>query len=298
MKENELISRFENIIVWRNNGSRASHKPLLLLIAIRYAIFDNKQLISYLEIEDELTELLMKYGPQRKTYHTEYPFWRLKNDGIWMVENSEKVTENKSGDVGSSDLIDKNIRAGFNAEIYNGLLNSKPNYIRSIVQFILDEHFPYSLHNELLEDIGLDLRYEKESLKRKRNPEFRLKILNTYDFKCAVCGYDLRFYNKSLALEAAHIKWHNAGGPDIEENGVALCTLHHKLFDFGAMAIDKDLKLLISDKLQGSHHNLDPLLSLHQELINAPLTPSHYPKQEFIEWHHEEVFKKRIKKSK
>ena len=39
---------------------------------------------------------------------------------------------------------------------------------------------------------------------------------------------------ETLGIEAAHIKWHQAGGPDTEDNGLALCTLHHKRFDRGA----------------------------------------------------------------
>jgi putative restriction endonuclease len=40
-----------------------------------------------------------------------------------------------------------------------------------------------------------------------------------------------------LGLEAAHIKWFQAGGPDIEANGLAMCSLHHKLFDLGVFTI-------------------------------------------------------------
>ena len=37
-----------------------------------------------------------------------------------------------------------------------------------------------------------------------------------------------------LGLEAAHIKWFQARGPDVVQNGLALCSLHHKIFDLGA----------------------------------------------------------------
>ena len=49
-----------------------------------------------------------------------------------------------------------------------------------------------------------------------------------------MCGYDVRLGNRELGLEVRHIKWHQAGGPDTEVNGLALCVLHHKLFDCGA----------------------------------------------------------------
>ena len=40
-----------------------------------------------------------------------------------------------------------------------------------------------------------------------------------------------------LGLEAAHIKWFQARGPDVVQNGLALCSLHHKIFDLGAFTV-------------------------------------------------------------
>lgn len=39
------------------------------------------------------------------------------------------------------------------------------------------------------------------------------------------------------ALEAAYILWHQAGGLDDFCNGLAVCPLHHKIFDKGALTI-------------------------------------------------------------
>ena len=300
MTSEDLINKVEKIQMWVNEGIRAPHKPLLILLALRYLMVEKKKLIKYTEIENELGELLIKYGRSSSSINPHQPFWRLRNDGerdIWKIFGEEKVRQTSKGDAFISDLREETIGAGFSNEVITLIENDHQIY-KYLVQILLDENFPSSLHNEILDDIGLDIRFSNKKLSRKRDPEFREKILHIYDFKCAICGYDLRFFNKSLALDAAHIKWHKAGGPDIEENGVALCTLHHKLFDFGAIAIDKDLKLIISDKLQGSYHNLNPLLSMHQELISTPKIQSHYPKQEFINWHHQEVFKKKNKKTK
>jgi hypothetical protein len=34
-----------------------------------------------------------------------------------------------------------------------------------------------------------------------------------------------------VGLEAAHVRWWASGGPDVVENAVCLCSLHHKLLD-------------------------------------------------------------------
>ena len=62
----------------------------------------------------------------------------------------------------------------------------------------------------------------------------------------------MRLGRNPVALEAAHIKWRQAGGPDLEVNGLALCSLHHKLFDRGAFTLSNDLEILVSDDAHGT----------------------------------------------
>jgi len=58
-------------------------------------------------------------------------------------------------------------------------------------------------------------------------------VLTAYEWRCAVCGFDVQLGAIPIALDAAHIRWHQANGPDTERNGLALCALHHKTFDLG-----------------------------------------------------------------
>jgi predicted restriction endonuclease len=51
---------------------------------------------------------------------------------------------------------------------------------------------------------------------------------------------------------AAHIRWHLAHGPDVECNWLALCVLHHKLFDLGAFTLSQDGMLVVSELANGS----------------------------------------------
>lgn len=49
------------------------------------------------------------------------------------------------------------------------------------------------------------------------------------------------------------LSWHQAGGPDEESNGLALCTMHHKLFDRGVFTLSDDLNVMVSDGTKGFH---------------------------------------------
>ena len=93
-----------------------------------------------------------------------------------------------------------------------------------------------------------------------------------------------------IALEAAHIKWHNAGGPDVEINGLALCSLHHKLFDRGAFTISDDYEIMVSDRVFGTCGFDEWLMNYHGKRINSPQRKNYLPNTEFCKWHIKEVF--------
>ena len=101
----------------------------------------------------------------------------------------------------------------------------------------------------------------------------------------------VRLRNVTIGLEAAHIKWHQAQGPDIEENGLALCATHHKLFDFGALSLRDDGTIILSRQLSGSGDFTDRVLKHHGTAVRVPQDPAHAPGNEYISWHQEQVFK-------
>lgn len=166
--------------------------------------------------------------------------------------------------------------------------------MQSIAEIILQQNFPETLHQDILDAVGLDIVTGPASTlaqkSRRRDPLFRENILKAYEYGCAVCGFGVRLKHKILALEAAHIMWHQAGGPDIEVNGMALCATHHKLFDLGAFTINESLQLLVSDEVNGIGAD-EWLINHHGKSIKPPQKKGFYPSPEFTSWHVKEVFK-------
>jgi putative restriction endonuclease len=128
-------------------------------------------------------------------------------------------------------------------------LASDPGLVAAIASRILEQHFPESLHTDILNAVGLTL--ETTVTRRRRDPTFRQRVPSAYEYRCAVCGFDVRLGTVSIALDAAHIRWHQARGPETEDNGLALCVLHHKTFDLGAFTIREGV-LLVSDQANGT----------------------------------------------
>jgi putative restriction endonuclease len=90
--------------------------------------------------------------------------------------------------------------------------------------------------------------------------------------------------------DAAYIRWHQAGGPDVEGNGLALCVLHHKSFDLGAFTVANGV-VLVSDQANRTTGFKETLLAYHGRPIRPPQRPDWRPEPDHLEWHGREVFK-------
>ncbi len=290
---NENIQKlFSNLGIWESKlGERAPNKPLLLLWMLGQIANGRSRMRSFGEIDSPLKKLLIEFGPPRKQVHTLYPFWYLKNDEIWELQNANDLLQREGKkEPLISEVKSKNVKGGFAEEIYNELVEN-PNLIGVIAERLAEDHFPHSFHDEILQAVGIEPERLISSQKRKRDPEFRGRVMIAYQHRCTVCGLDVRLDDATIGLEAAHIKWHQAEGPDVEENGLALCVLHHKMFDRGAFTIDPSLTILVSEKTSGSSGLNESLLCHHGKKIQAPIRKDYYPSAIFIEWHHREVFR-------
>jgi putative restriction endonuclease len=154
----------------------------------------------------------------------------------------------------------------------------------------MDASFPSSIHDDVLAAVRLDLG-EGSRDRNPRDPAFRGRILTAYEHRCAICSYDIRIGNNTLGLEAAHIKWHQAGGPDRESNGLALCATHHKLFDRGAFTLSKSRNVVVSEHASGSEMFRQQLMAHHGQPAASPVRSSFQPAEEYVAWHRSEVFR-------
>lgn len=286
-----LLYQFQHINTWKSKGTRAPHKPLLILLALAEVQRGYTGFLPYTAIEPKLKELLLDFGPYRKTHYPNFPFTKLANDKLWQFNRPELL--DTKHDYTSKFLRENDVQGKFPDEVIQQL-SQQPETLKNIALTILQQNFPETLHQDILDAVGLDISIDKPGLLtktvRKRDPHFRESILKAYQYQCAVCGFSVRLKNTILALEAAHIMWHQAGGPDIEENGIALCSTHHKLFDMGAFTLNRDLKMLVSDEINGIGAN-EWLLQHHGKSIRPPQKKALYPNMEFTLWHVNEVFK-------
>jgi putative restriction endonuclease len=141
----------------------APHKPLLILLALGQLQTKQTRFLPYEEVRNSLKNLLIEFGPKRQSYHPEQPFVRLSNDGIWDL-NTSVNREN----IKDKWLLKHGVVGGFNDEIYSLLLNNQV-LIREVAEIVLNNHFPDTIHEDILAAVGLDFGTRTNKF---RKPEF------------------------------------------------------------------------------------------------------------------------------
>ncbi|MBL5966754.1 HNH endonuclease [Lelliottia amnigena] len=282
-----LEQAIANITIWRKGEQRAPHKPLLLLYVLANYQRGHARLFNYgTEVHDQLHSLLERFGPQRTQYRPDMPFWRLKGDGFWELQNDEHCSTAGSKQPLTRELVEYNVAGGFDEEHY-ALLTKNKYLIGSLAQQILEAHFPESIQEEIAEEMDFDI----QQIRKVRDPLFRQQVLRAYNYECAICGFNMRHDNASVALEAAHIKWKQHGGPCEISNGLALCAIHHKAFDKGSIGLDENMQVLVSEAVNGGGIVERLFWDFAGTQIALPIVKGNYPKEGFVDWHRREVFR-------
>ena len=299
----DIFRRFSKLTQWNQNGSRAPHKPLLALWAIGRCLAGKPRLASFEVVDGELAALLKRYAPRRKGKpDTQDPFWRMRNDGVWEIPREALMPPRPGNKAYRKDLFAMNIEGGLLEADYDAFRQA-PILAWRLAEHLVDAHFPESLHDAILSATGIhpialalqgvplepdDYVYSR---RRRRNSRFHRIVLDAYGSQCAVCRFAVRDGPTRFALEAAHIKWHRARGPDRVSNGLALCAVHHELFDGGAFTLlPGDYKVAVASVASGEGFD-EWLGRFDGEPLNVkPTKGCQLPDPGFLAWHRRWVF--------
>ena len=292
----DLLDRVQKIRVYSRHSRRSPHKPLLLLLSIGHHLSGHERLATFGDIEEDLNRLIRRFGLPDSRENAHYPFWHLRNDGLWQIDRPELVRMTTAGDAYISDLREHGIRGGLSQDFLN-VLERDPYLSWRVVRSLLNDYFPPSLHEDVLRDVGLDGKIgpseltNTKSRHEARDRGFRELVLRAYKSRCALCELDVWVSGQPIGLEAAHIKWHSARGPAQVGNGMALCVLHHKFFDSGLFTVLSDLTVQVGGLAEGD--SVDESLNKYggSVLPVIPDCPDQRPASRYLEWHKRAVFK-------
>jgi putative restriction endonuclease len=272
----------------------------LLLLALGRLQHEGDDALRFVDVEADLGQLLREFGPPRPT-SPGYPFHHLTNDGLWVVTTKDGRSSPGSG---LTDLRTSGA-AGRLAPEFARALHSDPHLLAQVVRVLLDANFPPSLHAEICAAVGLELEAAElasadapTTARRARSAEFRREILLAYEYRCSFCGYDGLLRNTAVGIDAAHVRWWAFDGPDTITNGLALCSLHHKLFDKGVLGLDEQHRVTVSAHFIGRSSSAQSVvLNLLGRPLLGPQPGFAIPEAGHIAWHHQQVFQQPARQS-
>lgn len=306
----ELVDEIDRQPAWKQHGKRAPHKPLAILYAIGQAL-SGRRIVRYDEAEPTLLALLDKFGPPRRKLQPEQPVWRLRRyktgaTSFWEIQGAVENMEDSEGNpyIG---LMRRHIRFGL-SESAADLLCSNPANAYALAATLAEQIVPPTLQGELLDLIGLGTgddprpnlaaadpvlvaRTMRTVSTLVRDRAFSRRVRAAYDDACAICAISPRLDDEVFGLEAAHIRWANADGPDKLYNGVCLCRMHHHALDKGAIKIDHEMRVQVSPKLARSRESDAMFARFGGERIRLPKASADHPHRTMLEWHWTEVFR-------
>lgn len=156
MSRLSVLGRFRQLDSWQRGDEEAPHKPLLMLYALGRWYNSRIARVPFHEVDRDLTTLLKEFGPVRESYHPEYPFWRLQNDGVWEVHATTEMEPRASNtDPKKSELLRHDATGGFPDSVL-AVLCADPELVFDIAQCVLDARFPAAQHAAILGRVGLD----------------------------------------------------------------------------------------------------------------------------------------------
>lgn len=297
MTRDELLEALSRLrMAPASNGGRHPHKPLLVLWLLGRAQVGDFGPFNYDDVEDPVDELLAEFGTPARTDRgrTAMPFFHLE-DELW--EKRPTVPGEQLGD-GRGRFRKAQAIGSLRGEV-QALLSADRALIADAAVMLLEQHFTDSHVEPILGAVGIELdgysgparSVDVVATRRRRDPAFREATLRAYAYCCAMCGWDGALRKQPVGLEAAHLRWHSQGGDDTADNGLALCSLHHKLLDLGVLGLSPDLHIEVAERFVATSavgHQLGH--ELHQRPLNVP-QPGHPRLAESnIEWHRSEVF--------
>ncbi len=275
-------------------GHRAPHKPLFLLYLLgtiqkRTTDEHGPLVVPYSVADERISPLIAEFGPPSRTRHrAAMPFYHL-DASLWHIQREDLQPRHAV-------LRDQGAQGEFDPDVM-AALQADPSLLIQIAWRLLVTNFPETYFIPICAAVGLDLVLPVEPAvapRAARSARFRDHVIRAYDHACAFCGYAGMEVLGGIGLQpvglaAAHVHWHAYHGPDVVTNGMALCEMHHRLFDRGLLGINEQRRVIVSPNFSAKDDRSRALV-LGLELREPRTSPDSVADTHFA-WHRQQVFR-------
>ncbi|MET4924821.1 HNH endonuclease [Streptomyces sp. PSRA5] len=301
MTRDELMGALAALRRAQMGNRRAPHKPLLLLWLLGRLAESGSTVVAYDEAEEPVSRLINDFGSAvtsaaRARQRAAMPFVHLERE-LWDLRDREGVPIGSDVPERGSFLRARGARGRLRPEVEK--LLADPGTLAAAVRLLLEQHFTPALEAVICDSVALDLTGLDETVyargerkRRRRRAGFAEEVLRAYAYACAFCGFDGALGRNPVGLEAAHVRWHSQDGPEEVNNGLALCSLHHTLFDLGVLGLLPDLRIQVSPLYVARSRAGRVVDALHGESVATPRPGQPAVDPKFVLWHGQQVFKR------
>ncbi|MGP0068842.1 MAG: HNH endonuclease [Isosphaeraceae bacterium] len=278
-------------------GDPAPHKPLLLLALIELAE-QGRLPEKVLPLTPELAFQFCTYWhivAHRRTQAPDvrFPFYHMQSDGCWKAtgEDGQPAHDRRSARYA---VLDPDFEASLNESTFR-------NEARRI---LICRYFPKDEWPDLCALLGIPVPDEEQVVsaslhqspedasQKGREARFRLQVVPSYNYACALTGYRILTVSSTSIIDAAHIHQFADSRNNDVRNGIALCKNAHWLFDNGLWTIADDFTVMVArDHFTEDSPDQKPLGDYHGHRIRLPGDPALYPAADHLAWHRRKKFR-------
>lgn len=299
MRTDDLLGQLAGLRRANVGGTRAPHKPLLLLWLFGRLAATGTSAVTYEQAEEPLSQLINEFGPpvaspSAARQRAAMPFVHLERH-LWELHDGTGAEIGPDAPERRRWLLDHQTHGRLRPDVET--LLAMPFTLATAVRVLLDRHFTPSLGELICTAVGLDTALERSAAippsgpRRVRRVGFAEQVLRAYAYACAICGFDGALGRTPVGIQAAHIRWHSQDGPDEIDNAAALCVLHHTLLDLGVLGLTNDLRVRVSDLYVARGEAGQAVHALAGRPLNAPQPGRPTISTDYIAWHDRQVFK-------
>jgi putative restriction endonuclease len=302
MTRDELLARLAGLRQARVGQVRVPHKPLLLLWLFGQFAATGSSAATYRQAEEPVSQLINDFGPpvassSAARQRAAMPFVHLERE-LWDLRDAAGKEIAPDAPERRAWLLERGAIGRLQAPVER--LLADPGTLAAAARLLLDRHFTPVLAELICAAVDLDVAAldlaESEGVaeaarSRRRRRGFAEEVLRAYAYQCAMCGFDGALGHYPVGIEAAHVRWHSQKGPDEITNALALCALHHTLFDLGVLGITEERQICVSSLYVARNEAGRAVDALAGQPLLIPRP--HQPTVDvvYISWHHQQVFK-------
>ncbi|MGQ5649925.1 phosphorothioated DNA-binding restriction endonuclease [Streptomyces sp. EKR5.2] len=302
MAQDELMSTLSSLRQARIGPHRAPHKPLLVLWLLGRFVTSGSTAVTYDEAESPVSRLINDFGPamtnpSQAKQRAAMPFVHLERT-LWDPRDGVGQPIHSTDPARGAWLRAHGAHGRMRPDVER--LLADPATLAMAARLLLQQHFTPALEAPICDAVGLEttsrevqaLCVPDQRQRRARRPGFAEDVLNAYAYACAFCGFDGAVGRNPVGLEAAHVRWHSQDGPDEVDNGLALCSLHHTLFDLGVLGLGPDLRIQVSRRYVARSAAGRAVDALQGRYVAAPRPGHSALDAQYVDWHQRQVFKR------